>query len=296
MPDLILSATAPEAGFSIVAGITTQLVSEMQMRHALSPTATAAVGRLVTAAALLATSLKGTERVGLQIAGDGPLRSIVAEAWLLDGTAVGARGYAKVPDADLPLNDQRKFDVAGALGEGSLQVTKSYEVGQPYVGVVPLYSGEIAEDIAAYLANSEQIPSVVALGVLANPQGVIAAGGIIAQVLPGADDRAVALLEQSALAMPPITQLIAQGAGATALLHALTGESALRALRSSTVEYACKCTREKVEAAFIALGADELHKMASERDKTEATCEFCKKIYVFTGEEVTGLATRLGKG
>lgn len=295
MPDLILSATAPEAGFSIVAGITTQLVSEMQIRHALSPTAAAAAGRLITASALLATSLKDTERVGLQIAGDGPLRSIVAEAWLLDAKTVGARGYAKVPDADLPLNDKAKFDVAGALGEGSLQVTKSYEVGQSYVGVVPLYSGEVAEDIAAYLANSEQIPSVVALGVLANPQGVIAAGGIIAQVLPGADDRAVALLEQRALAMPPVTQLIAQGADAAALMHALAGESALRAQRSSAVEFACKCTREKVEAAFIALGVDELHKMASARDETEAICEFCKKVYMFTGDEVTGLATRLGK-
>ena len=295
MPDLILSATAPEAGFSIVAGITTNLVSEMQTRHALSPTATAATGRLITAAALLATSLKGSERVGLQIAGDGPLRRIVAEAWLLDDGVVGARGYANVPHADVPLNDKGKFDVARALGAGSLQVTKSYEVGQPYAGVVPLSSGEVAEDIASYLMNSEQIPSVVALGVLANPKGVLAAGGIIAQVLPGADERAVALLEERALAMPPVTQLVADGASAAALMRALAGASVLRAERSTPVRFACRCTREKVEAAFIALGVDELHKMASEREETAATCDFCKKVYTFTGDEVTGLAIRLEK-
>jgi molecular chaperone Hsp33 len=176
-----------------------------------------------------------------------------------------------------------------------MQVTKSYEVGQPYVGVVPLYSGEIAEDIAAYLVNSEQIPSVVALGVLADPAGVKAAGGVIAQVLPGADERAVAALEQRALGMPPITKLIAEGADAHALLHALAGPADLRAHRTIDVQFSCRCTREKVEAALLGLGADELRKMARERTETEATCEFCKKMYVFTSMEVNDLAERLKK-
>src|SRR5690348_12686009 len=123
MPDLIISASAPEAGFSIVAGITTDLVREAQRRHGLSPTATAAVGRLTTGAALLGSTLKGRERVSLQISGDGPLRSIVADTWLIDEERIGARGYAKVPDADLPLNARGKFDVAGAVGSGSMQVT-----------------------------------------------------------------------------------------------------------------------------------------------------------------------------
>jgi molecular chaperone Hsp33 len=295
MPDLIISASAPEAGFSIVAGITTDLVREAQRRHGLTPTATAAVGRLTTGAALLGSTLKGRERVSLQISGDGPLRSIVADTWLIDEERIGARGYAKVPDADLPLNARGKFDVAGAVGSGSMQVTKSYEVGQPYVGVVPLYSGEIAEDIAAYLVNSEQIPSIVALGVLADPAGVKAAGGLIAQVLPGADERAVSGLEERALAMPPITKLINEGADAHALLHALAGPVELRSHRTIDVQFSCRCTREKVEAALLGLGADELHKMANERSETEATCEFCKKLYVFTSEEVNGLAERLKK-
>ena len=295
MPDLLISASAPEAGFSIVAGITTDLVRETQARHELSPTATAAVGRLVTGAALLGAGLKGRERISLQISGSGPLRSIVADAWLLDDERIGARGFAKVPHADLPLNERGKFDVAAAVGHGSMQVTKSHEAGQPYVGIVPLHSGEIAEDIASYLVNSEQIPSVVALGVLADPNGVKAAGGVIAQLLPGADERAVAALEERALLMPPITKMIAEGSDAHALLHALAGPAQLRAHRTVDVRFACRCTREKVETALLGLGADELRKMARERTETEATCEFCKKMYVFTSDEVVELATRLRK-
>ena len=295
MPDLLISASAPDAGFALVAGITTDLVREAQERHGLSPTATAAVGRLTTGAALLGSSLKGRERISLQISGDGPLGTVVADAWLIDDERIAARGYAKNPQIDLPLNELGKFDVAGAVGSGSMHVTKSYEVGQPYVGVVPLYSGEIAEDIAAYLVNSEQIPSIVALGVLADPGGVKAAGGVIAQLLPGADESAVAKLEERALAMPPITKLIADGADAHALLHALAGEVELRSHRTVDVQFSCRCTREKVEAALLGLGADELNKMARERPETEATCEFCKKMYVFTADEVSGLAERLRK-
>ena len=293
MPDLIISASAPDAGFAIVAGITTDVVREAQARHGLSPTATAAVGRLITGATLMASALKGPERLSLQISGDGPLRGIVADAWLHDDERIGVRGYAKVPEADVPLSDRGKFDVAAAVGAGSLQVTRSYEIGQPYSGVVPLYSGEIAEDIASYLVNSEQIPSVVALGVLADPNGVKAAGGLIAQVLPGADERAVAALEQRALAMPPVTKLINEGADAHQLMHALAGDAELRAHRTIDVHFSCRCTREKVEVALSGLGVDELYKMAREREETEATCEFCKKLYVFTKDEVQQIAARL---
>ena len=142
-----------------------------------APTASAAVGRLLTAAALLGASLNGRERLTLQIAGDGPIGRITADAWSTGPHAVGARAYARNGRADVPLNARGKFDVARVVGEGSLQVTKSYEIGQPYSGIVPLVSGEIGDDVAAYLANSEQIPSVVALGVLADPGGIRAAGG-----------------------------------------------------------------------------------------------------------------------
>lgn len=294
LADAIVAASAPDSGFTVVAGITTQLVRDAQMRHALSPTAAAAVGRLMSGAALLGSSLKGGERISLQISGDGPLQGLAAEAWLVEG-GVGARGYARKPQADVQLNERGKFDVAAAVGAGTLQVTKSYEGGQPYVGVVPLYSGEIAEDLAAYLVNSEQIPSVVALGVLADPSGVTAAGGLVAQVLPGADERTVAALEERALAMPPVTKLIANGGRVEDLLQALAGTAMLRGHRTMDVRFACRCTREKVETALTGLGADEMRKLGRERAETEATCEFCKKTYVFTSAEVLALAERLRK-
>lgn len=290
MPDLLISAAAPEAGIAIVAAITTDIVTEVQRRHDLSPLATAATGRLLTGAVLFGSSLKGRERITLQISGDGPIGPIGADAWLLEEQRLGARAYARNGNVDLPLNDRGKFDVAGAVGGGSLHVLKSYDVGAPYVGVVPLYSGEIAEDLAAYLVQSEQIPSVVALGVLANPGGVLAAGGVLAQVLPGADERAVATLEERALALPPVTTLIAGGADARALLQALAGPIELRSHRSIELRFACLCDRSRVEAALIAMGAEELRKLASERPETEATCEFCKKVYAFTKYEVEHLA------
>jgi molecular chaperone Hsp33 len=295
MRDLIISASAPDDGFAVVVGITTELVRETQRRHGLSPTATAAAGRLITGAALLGAGLKDELRISLQIAGDGPLRGIVADAWLAGGDRIGARGYTKVSRADLPLNQAGKFDVAGALGSGTLHVTKASEEGRPYSGVVPLESGEIAEDLAAYLLKSEQIPSVVALGVLADPTGVVAAGGAIAQLLPGADERAIASLERRALAMPPITKLIAEGADAHALLHAIAGGAVLRSHRTLDVSFLCRCTREKVETALAGLGADELQKMARERPETEATCEFCKKLYAFTSAELNELVSLLKK-
>ena len=295
MADQIISASSPDAGIAIVAGITTELVAQAQRRHTLAPTASAAVGRLMTGGALLGVALKGRERLSLQIAGDGPIRGVIADIMLLPDGSVGVRGYAKNPDADLPLNGHGKFDVAGVIGSGSLQVTKSYEVGQPYVGVVPLVSGEIGDDLASYLANSQQIPSVVAVGVLANPGGIIAAGGVIGQVLPGADEKAVALLEERAYAMAPVTQQVANGAGPADLLAALAGDLPIKNQRTIEVQFACRCTLEKVEIALLGLGKDELLKIATEQPHTEATCEFCKKTYVLSAREVGALVQRLEK-
>ena len=178
MPDTIVAASAAGAAITVAAAITTELVAEIRDRHDLWPTATAAVGRLTTGAALFAaTNLKGNERVSLQIAGNGPLGTVAADSWLLDEQTIGARGYARNTRVDLPIDARGKFNVAAAIGEGSLHVTRSSDAGQPYAGIVPLVSGEIAEDLAHYLGQSEQTPSVVALGVLANPSGIVAAWG-----------------------------------------------------------------------------------------------------------------------
>jgi molecular chaperone Hsp33 len=292
VPDLLVTATAADTGVLVTAAVSTGLVREIQRRHDLWPTATAAVGRLATGAALFAENLKNGERVSLQIVGDGPLQALTADAWMLDDATLGVRGYTRHPHVDLPVNARGKFDVSRAVGNGFLQVTKSHASGRPYVGVVPLDSGEVAEDIAVYLARSEQIPSVVALGVLANPSGIVAAGGVMAQVLPGADERAVAALEDRAKEMPPVTKLIAEGAGAEDVLQALTADAELRSRRTVDLRFACLCTQQKVEATLAGLGAGELRRMAAERSETEAVCEFCKRPYVFTSAEILALAER----
>src|SRR5450631_949369 len=293
MQDRLVTASAANGTVSLVAGITTQVVREAQQRHRLAPTASAAVGRLITGAGLLGASLGSRERLTLQIKGDGPIGSIVADSWNAGAGCVAARAYARYPAADIPLNGRGKFDVAGVIGKGQLQVTKSYELGQPYNGIVPLETGEIGDDIAAYLANSQQIPSVVALGVLANPDGIVAAGGIIAQLMPGADDATIAALERNAREMPPVTQQIVEGADGEALLSAVTRSLELNVFRDFAIEFDCRCTREKVESALLGLGRDELSKIASEQPHTEATCEFCKRRYVLSASEVTALVSRL---
>jgi molecular chaperone Hsp33 len=293
MPDRIVAATAPDGSFSIVAGITTSLVAETQRRHAMAPTAIAAVGRLTTGAALLGASLKGREKLTLQISSDGPLRGLVADVALNTPEQIGARGYAKYPGVDVPLNDRGKFDVGGAVGKGYLQVTRSFEIGQPYVGIVELQSGEIGDDIASYLMVSEQIPSVVALGVLANPGGIVAAGGVIAQVLPGASDRTIEILGQRALEMPPVTSQIVAGADAHDLARALGGSLEMRFTRSYEVAFTCQCSLDRVERALLGLGRDELQKMAREQPQTEAVCEFCKTAYVLSSDDLLGLVDRL---
>jgi len=158
---------------------------------------------------------------------------------------------------------------------------------------VPLETGEIGDDIAAYLANSQQIPSVVALGVLANPGGIVAAGGVIAQLMPGADDATIEALERNARDMPAVTQQIVDGADSEALLRSITATLELKIFDGYGLAFGCRCTREKVESALLGLGRDELSKMASEQPQTEATCEFCKRQYVLSASEVNELVQRL---
>lgn len=292
MPDMLVVASAPEAGVTLAAAITTDLVSEIRERHDLWPTASAAVGRLATGAALFGAGLKGNERISLQIAGSGPLSTLAADSWLLDDRTAAARGYTRHPRVDLPVDARGKFDVSGAIGAGSLQVTRSSDVAKPYVGIVPLHTGEIADDLAVYLAQSEQIPSVVALGVLANPSGIVAAGGIIARALPGADERGLLELEARASRLPPVTQLVAAHADADALLAELAGDWELRAHQTFEVRFACLCSRARVEAVLLALGTNDLLELAAERELTEATCEYCKTRYAFTAEEVRDLVER----
>jgi len=291
--DRIVSARSADGSITIIAGVTTQLVAETQRRHQLAPTASAALGRLMTGASLLGSGLKGRERLSLQIASDGPIGGLVADVVTLDDDSLGARGYANDPFVDVPLNGRGKLDVGRAVGRGRLQVTRSFEVGQPYVGVVPLASGEIGDDIATYLFTSEQIPSVVALGVLVNHAGIKAAGGAIAQVMPGADESTIVALEERARTMPSVTSQIGDGATPEELARSLAGELELRFTGVSSVRFTCRCTRERVETALLSLGRDELASIAREQIHTEAVCEFCKQGYTLSRDDVRALLTRI---
>lgn len=293
MRDRLVTASAADGTVALVAGITTKLVAETRERHGTSPTASVAVGRLITAAALLGANLKGRERLSLQITGSGPIGGIVAEVTMLPDHTVGARAYAHHPRADLPPTSMGKFNVGELVGRGKLLVTKSYEVGQPYTGIVNLITGEIASDVAAYFAYSEQVPSVVAIGVHLDQSGVRAAGGVIAHVLPGASDETIGRLEDNSNAMDPVTTQLLAGVEPEGIIERICGGMSPKRLREYDVLFACRCTREKVETALLGLGHDELVKIAQEQPTTEATCEFCKRVWKLSADEVSSLAARI---
>jgi len=293
MRDRLVTASAADGTVALVAGITTNLVAETRERHGASPTASVAIGRLVTAAALVGANLKGRERLSLQVSGSGAIGGIVAEVMMLPDHTVGVRAYAHHPGADVPPTTDGRFNVAELVGRGKLLVTKSYEVGQPYTGIVNLITGEIASDVAAYFAYSEQVPSVVAIGVHLDQSGVRAAGGVIAHVLPGASDETIGRLEANSNAMNTITAQILAGVEPEGIIERIASGMTTKRLREYDVIFACRCTREKVETALLGLGHDELVKIAQEQPTTEATCEFCKRVWKLSASEVTDLAARI---
>ena len=293
MHDRLVTATGADGTVALVAGITTHLAAETRERHGMSPTASVAVGRLITAAALLGANLKGRERLSLQVSGSGTIGGIVAEVTMLPDHTVGARAYAHHPHADVPLTADGRFNVGELVGRGKLLVTRSYEVGQPYTGIVNLITGEIASDVAAYFAYSEQVPSVVAIGVHLDSEGVRAAGGVIAHVLPGASEETIGQLEDNANAMDPVTTQLLSGNTPEDIIERICAGMSPKRTREYDVLFACRCTREKVETALLGLGHDELVKMSQEQPETEATCEFCKRIWRLSSDEVSKLAAKI---
>jgi molecular chaperone Hsp33 len=280
--DYAASALAAGDSVRIIAARTTELVREAQDRHCCSPTITAALGRLLTGAALMGSMLQGRERITLQVTGDGAARGIVA-----DVSAGGrVRGYPLRPGAELPLNEAGKFDVGGIIGRGFLHVTRIFDSGLPYTSAVPLATGEIGDDLAQYFAQSEQIPTVVAVGVLANPEGVLAAGGILAQVLPGADARVVDVLESSARGMRQVSALVRQGLSPENLVDQMAGPLRARIAGVHPLEFSCHCDRSRVVKAIVGLGRHALEAMASETNETEVTCDFCSRRYYFSPHEI----------
>ena len=265
-----------------MAAVTTNLVAEAARRHDLWPTVVAALGRTLTGTLLLGSSLKELDRLTVQIVSDGPIGGITAEA-----NARGqVRGYVRNPEANAPYNEKGKFDVRAVVGKGMFYVTREsgYDVGlyrEPYRGSVPLVSGEIAEDFAYYLTKSEQIPSAVMLGVHLQPNApyVSAAGGLMIQMMPGADEKTIAAIESTVSQMPQATSLIREGAQPADLLHAALGDLEFELLDEKPVNFACPCSYERAVSMISSIDRAELESMLLEDKGAVMTCHFCNETY-----------------
>jgi molecular chaperone Hsp33 len=273
-----------------LACITTGLVDEACRRHGTYPTASAALGRALTGGALLGALLKTGQRVALKFEGNGPLKKVIVEA---DSNGA-VRGYVGVPEVCM-VTDAGKLDVGGALGRaGFLTVSRDLGLKEPYKGMVQLYSSEIAEDIAYYLTDSEQIPSAVGMGVYVEPDNsVSAAGGFLIQSLPPADDQIIETLMERIGRMPPVTQLLRDGATPEKILRILFADIPYVTLEKRELAFRCTCTREKIERVLISLGPGELSDIIAREGNTEVTCEFCREIYPFTRDQLERLVNEM---
>lgn len=287
----LLRAISKNGGVACYVAQTTDVVARAEQIHTTSAVVTAALGRLLTAASIMGSALKSEEAsVTLRMMGDGPVGALIAVAdW-----KGNVRGYAANPVVELPLNSFGKLDVGGAVGHtGTLSVVKDLGMGDPYVGQVPIVSGEIAEDITSYFAVSEQIPTVCALGVLVNPDlTVAAAGGYVAQLLPGAAEEDIARLEANIQKIPAISGLFAKGETPVQVMERVMEGLEPQILEETQVEYRCGCSRQRVERALASIPKEELLAMAEDPKETEVCCHFCDRKYYFTPEQLRALAGR----
>lgn len=288
MSDHIVRALAP--GVRIVAAITTDLVEEARRRHSCSAVASAALGRALTAALLLAETIKGDECLTLRISGGGPLGSIVADT----PTRHCVRGYLCNPQVELPPDENGKLAVGAGVGVGVLHVTRFSPQREVFTGTVKMVSGEIAEDITQYLLESEQIPSTVGLGVLVNPDGSIAgAAGFLLQAMPDAEDRTLSNIEQNLSLVSSPSHLAQEGVSAAGIIKLLTaGIDSLTLFDAEPVKFQCTCDRDRVAAILSGLGRNELLSMIEE-GQAEIHCNFCNEAYQFGVEDLTILLNNI---
>ena len=294
MADTIIRVLAKEAPVKASAISAKEMVEHARQIHKTLPVATAALGRSLMAASMMGNQLKAEDgSVTLRIKGDGPLGGITVVS---DSTG-NARGYVVNPSVDLPLKGPAKLDVGSAVGhDGSLTVIKDLCMKEPYVGTVPLVSGEIAEDITSYFAESEQIPTACALGVLVDvDQSVLCAGGYLVQLLPGADEKVISAVEAGIQRLGPVTEAMQKGMDAKALLEQVLADFDLEVLSEEPVEYRCYCSRDRVTRALISMGRQELEELIREQGKAELTCQFCDKVYHYSKEELETLLASLEK-
>ena len=273
-------------GFVMASAITgTDIVARAQEIHHTSPTATAALGRSLLACSMMGNQLKGADNsLTLQIRGDGPLGGITC----VSDSEGNVRGYVNNPAADVPRKQEGKLDVGGAVGSGSLTVIKDLGLKDPYVGSIALVSGEIAEDVTAYFAESEQIPNACALGVLVRKDSgeVITAGGYLIQILPGAGEDVIEKVERGIRKVGYVTGRLSEGESALDLVREVLGEFEIEVLETCPVEYRCYCTRDRVVKALVSMGSAEMRSLIDEQGSAELTCQFCDEVYKFSREDL----------
>lgn len=290
--DYIVRMIAKDAPIKAMAIQGRDLVQRAREIHHTLPVATAALGRTLLGASMMGQQLKEEDgAVTLRVSGGGPLGNILA----VSDSQGNVRGYVQNGQVDLPLKGPAKLDVGQAVGTaGSLTVIKDLRLKEPYVGTIPLVSGEIAEDITAYFAESEQIPTACALGVLVDRDlSVAAAGGYLIQLLPGADDGVIDSIEAGIARVGQVTAQLSQGVTAEELLRLVLADFDLEVLEKAPVEYRCYCSRERMRSALASMGREELSKLIAEQGRAEMTCQFCDAVHVFEKEELEALMKEL---
>ena len=284
----LIRCITSDGAVAVTAIDSTDIVNRAEQIHKTSAVITAALGRLLTAASMMGAALKTKDgSVTVRVSGGGPAGSVIA----VSDAEGNVRGYAQNPIVELPLNAKGKLDVGGAVGkDGTLYVIKDLGLDAPYNGQVPLVSGEIAEDITAYYALSEQIPTVCALGVLVNPNLTVkAAGGYIIQLLPGADNAIIDKLEKSLEDVPPVTEMLSGGKTPQQIVETALKDFDTEVLYEQDVSYKCNCSRTRVERALTSIGRAELTKMIEEDGGADVSCHFCDKAYHFSGGDLENL-------
>lgn len=284
---VLTRALTADGSALVVAADTTGIVETAHELHGLSKTMTATLGRALTATSIVGSLLKEKDQtVTIRFCGDGPAGTICC----VSDYHGNVRGYAEHPEAELPPNKVGKLDVGGAVGRGPMHVLRDLGMEQPYVGVAPIVSGEIAEDITNYFATSEQTPSVCALGVLANKDFTCrAAGGFLVQLLPFSDDNTVAKIEENIGKIESVSRMVDSGMTPEEMIAVVLDGLEFSILDESEINYVCNCSRERYAKALISLGKKELRNLLAEGKDVETCCEFCGKKYVFTPEEIMEL-------
>lgn len=291
MKDYLVKALAFDGEVRAYSVRTTNTVSEAQRRHDTWRTASAALGRSLTAGTMMGAMLKGEQKLTIKVEGNGPIGPI-----LVDAHANGdVRGYVTNPHVDFEGTEQGKLRVYQAVGtEGFVTVIKDIGMREPFIGQSPIVSGELGEDFTYYFAVSEQTPSSVGVGVLVNgDDSILAAGGFILQIMPGAQDETISFIEDHLQKIPPVSTLIEQGLSPEELLYAVLGEDKVKVLETMDVQFNCTCSRERIESVLISLGKTELEQVREEEEETEVHCHFCNERYKFSKEDITNLIENL---